>query len=210
MIDNKDKLHLYIAADRIMSGFSAKATAKERFLSILNLSYTHLILKYLKSMRYVAFYENTRKNKIFSLVYIYHKLRFSRLGLKLGFSIGYNSFGYGLLIPHYGTIVINGDILAGNFCVLHTSTCIAGGQKCIGDGLYLSTGAIIAGKGINIGTNTSIAANSLVNKSIEKNNVLVAGSPAKIIKDSAPWYERDGVRFTERVKEVENLVNKIS
>ncbi len=204
MIDNKNKLHFYIAADRIMSGVPAKTTLKEIVFSFIFARYNNLILKYLKSVRYVAYYENTKKKK-FSLLYIYHKLRFSSLGFKLGFSIGCNSFGYGLLIPHYGTIVINSSTIAGNFCVLHTSTCIAGDQKHIGDGLYLSTGSIISGKNITIGTNVSIAANSLVNKPIDKNNVLVAGSPAKIIKDSAPWYERDGVKFSERIKEVEKL-----
>ena len=38
-----------------------------------------------------------------------------------------NSLGYGAVIPHYGTIVVNGDARLGNYCVLHTSTCIAGG-----------------------------------------------------------------------------------
>ena len=50
-------------------------------------------------------------------------------------------FGYGLVIPHYGTIVVNGGVRAGNYCVLHTSTCIGGSDKVIGGGLYLAAGA---------------------------------------------------------------------
>lgn len=156
-------------------------------------------------MRYVAFFENTKKNTMFSLQYRYHKYRYSKLGIKLGFTIGCNSFGYGLVIPHYGTIVVNGGISAGHYCVLHTSTCIAGDQKRIGNGLYLSTGSIISGQNTNIGDNVSVAANSLVNKPIEQDNVLVAGSPAKVIKSSSPWYERDGDRFLDRVKKVEKM-----
>lgn len=38
--------------------------------------------------------------------FIYYKWRYRKLGLKLGFSIGYKCFGYGLVIPHYGTIVV--------------------------------------------------------------------------------------------------------
>lgn len=33
--------------------------------------------------------------------------------MKLGFSIGCNVFGYRLVIPHYGTIVVNNEVRAG-------------------------------------------------------------------------------------------------
>lgn len=62
-------------------------------------------------------------------------------GMKLGFTIAENVFGYGLVIPHYGTIVVGSGNRIGNYAVLHTSTCITAGKKNIGDGLYLSTGA---------------------------------------------------------------------
>lgn len=60
------------------------------------------------------------------------------MGIKLGFSIGYDVFGYGLHIPHYGTIVVNGICKIGNYAVLHTSTCIGGAGKVIGDGKLYS------------------------------------------------------------------------
>lgn len=60
-------------------------------------------------------------------------------GMKLGFTIAENVFGYGLVIPHYGTIVVGSGNRIGNYAVLHTSTCITAGKKNIGDGLYLST-----------------------------------------------------------------------
>lgn len=154
-------------------------------------------------MRIVAFYSNVKSYK--SIKYLYHRIRFRKLGLKLGFSIGYNSFGYGLLIPHYGTVVVNGGIRAGNYCVLHTSTCIGGSDKQIGDGLYLSSGALIMGKNIILGDNISISANSLVNISFLESNVLLAGSPAKKKKASLAWYERDGDQFHARIKTIEKL-----
>lgn len=61
--------------------------------------------------------------------------------MKLGFTISENVFGYGLVIPNYGTIVVGSGNQIGNYSVLHTSTCISAGRKRIGDGLYLSTGA---------------------------------------------------------------------
>ena len=113
-------------------------------------------------------------------------------------------FGYGLVIPHYGTIVVNNNVRIGNFAVLHTGTCIAGGDKIIGDGLYLSTGSQIVGK-VRLGDNVSICAHSLVNNNFD-NNILIAGSPAVIKKNNYPsWYCRDGETFVNRV----NLVNKL-
>lgn len=70
-----------------------------------------------------------------------NKIRYKSLGIKLGFTIPINVFGYGLVIPHYGTIVVGAGNTIGNYAVLHTSTCITAGNKIIGDALYLSTGA---------------------------------------------------------------------
>lgn len=110
--------------------------------------------------------------------------------MKLGFSISPYTFGYGLVIPHYGTIVVGSTNRCGNFCVLHTSTCITGehGGKTIGDGLYLSTGVKIF-KPIKLGDNVQIGCNSVVNKSFEEDNIMLAGMPATIKKHVKPWYE---------------------
>lgn len=129
--------------------------------------------------------------------------------LKLGFSIGKDVFGYGLLIPHYGTIVVNATARIGNYSVLHTSTCVGGNGIKIGDGLYLSTGAKIMGGDITLGDAVSVAAGSLVKKSVGS-NVLLAGMPAKEIKnDYLWWYERDGNSFANRVTMVETLKMKM-
>ena len=121
--------------------------------------------------------------------------------MQLGFSIGHNSLGYGVVLPHYGTIVINGEARVGNFAVLHTCSCIAG-KKVIGDYLYLSTGSQITGD-ITLGDGVSVAAHSLVNKS-SGDHVLLVGSPAEIKQTNYPlWVERDGETFVNRVKKVE-------
>ncbi len=51
------------------------------------------------------------------------------LGMKLGYSIGYKCFSYGLVLPHYGTIVVGNSNRIGKYAVLHTSTCITAGKK---------------------------------------------------------------------------------
>lgn len=52
----------------------------------------------------------------------------------------------------------------------------------IGDNVYIGPGAKIYG-GIQLGNNIAIAANSSVNKSFEENSILIAGSPARKIKE---------------------------
>lgn len=156
-------------------------------------------------MRCVAYHSNGRRKGLHIISYLYHKWNFQRLGAKLGFSIGPNVFGHGLLIPHYGTIVVNGSTRAGSYCVLHTSTCIGGADNTIGDGLYMSSGALIMGPKVTVGNNVSIAANSMLNKSVTKSNVLLVGTPAAVKSASEPWYERDGTEFKARVDRVEKL-----
>lgn len=142
MIQSKAELEFYIAADRIMNGYSQSYSFKDlldRFLG------SGLIVRYLRAMRYCAYYNNTSKTKwsIHTILKYYWLSIFNRLSLKLGFSIGINSLGYGVTIPHFGTIVINSDARIGNFSVIHTCTCVAGGDKIIGDYFYFSTGAQI-------------------------------------------------------------------
>lgn len=133
----------------------------------------------------------------------FYSYKSTRLALKLGFSLSTKCFGYGLVIPHYGTIVIGNTNRIGNYCVLHTSTCVVSRASEIGDGFYLSTGAKVSTH-VHLGDNVSVAANSVVNKDFGS-NILLAGMPAKIKKESTAWYERDGEIFADRVSRVEEL-----
>lgn len=171
-----------------------------------------LIIKYLYHLRKYAYYYNNHK-KLFSwstVMMAYEHYMVALLGVKCGFSIGQNALGYGVVIPHYGTIVVNENAQIGNFAVLHTCTCIAGGDKIIGDGLYLSTGSQIVGP-VRLGKGVTVAAHSLVNKSFG-NNVLVAGTPCSIKKENQPaWYEseRDKDRFLGYLGKIEKIRKQI-
>ena len=158
-------------------------------------------MNFLKVMRKVSYYKH-QKGFLNKFLYAVHYMKFRRLGIKLGFSIGYDTLGYGVVVPHYGTIVVGGSNRIGNYAVLHTSTCISDNGKIIGDGLYLSTGAKITSK-VKLGNGISIGANSLVNKDCEQDNVLLGGMPAKVIRSSEIWYIRDS--FDKKVERVEEL-----
>jgi len=204
MIKTKKELEFYIMADRIMAGRNKKSTFKEYIIGLFTTK--NLIIDYLKYMRKKSYYNHSKSKKISfnGIKALYARYMYQKLSIKLGFSIGEDVFGYGLLIPHYGTIVVNGGVRAGNYSVLHTCTCIGGANKIIGNALYLSSGAQIMGN-ITLGDNVSIAANSLVNKSFE-DNILLAGSPASIKRNNYPaWYERDGETYKSRVIAIEQL-----
>jgi len=207
MIRSKKELKFFIMADMMMNRGKFKWTLRDRLKHLLLPDY---VMKYLKSMRYVAYVFDREcfAPPLFKIIGFYHYLRFQRLGIKLGFSIGSRAFGYGLVIPHYGTIVVGGSNRIGNYAVLHTSTCISDNGKVIGDALYLATGAKITSK-IQLGDNISIGANSLVNKSFES-NVMIAGSPAMKIKGSQAWYIRDGELYQKKVQLVEGLKNRMN
>ena len=202
MISSKKELQFYIMSDCMMNLGYFKPSLKQRVIDFLH---PNLIMRYLRLSR-KAWYYKTKHNPI----WVYYSWRWQKLGIRLGFSISYDVFGYGLVIPHHGTIVVGRNIEIGNYAVLFTSTCITTGKgKRIGDGLYLSTGATITSCE-EIGNNVTIASNSVVSKSFsDTNNVLLAGMPAAIKRPSEPWYIRDGGMWENRVAQCEQLRKKM-
>ena len=172
---------------------------------INDLFFPDYVMKYLVMLRKEEYYSG---NKSLSWLRLINKMRFQRLGMKLGFSISANVFGYGLVIPHYGTIVVGAGNVVGNYAVLHTSTCITAGKKIIVNAMYLSSGSKIINY-ITLGDGISISANTLVNKPVNQSNVLIAGCPAVIMKLTVPWYIRDGEEYERRVNEVEAIRNHL-
>ena len=120
-------------------------------------------------LRKLEYYLNCRRDLIGKIMVLYHKIRTKKLGIRLGWSIYPNSFGPGMCIVHYGTVVVNGGAQVGANCRIHACVNIGangGGEKdtpILGENVYIGPGAKIFGK-IVIGNNTVIAANSVVNK----------------------------------------------
>lgn len=190
-------------ADRMMNRGRYKKTWKDHLKTLF---LPDDIMSYLESMRKCSYHSN-RGGIFHKVMYALYFRKNVRLGEKLGFSIGPHSLGYGVVIPHYGTIVVGHSPRIGNYAVLHTSTCISDNKKVIGDGLYLSTGAKITSK-IILGDNISVGANSLVNKSYTGDNAMIAGAPAHFVKPMAAWYG-DGGKYSLRHQKVEELKSKM-
>lgn len=205
MIKNRKDYFFYKEADRIISG-----RIKKTFRARIKLFFVpDHIGKFMGLLRAVEYYQNCGSGMLGKFILQYYKHRFRVLSLKLGFNIPPNVFGPGLFIPHYGTIVINHKAKAGANCVLHTCVCITAKERIsIGDNAYFSTGAILAGN-IEIKDSVTIGANSLVNKNVEESNVLVGGSPAKVVRARKAWFLEDGERFEQRVNEINELKNDL-
>lgn len=205
MINSKKELNFYIAADCMMNLGKFKLSIKDRIIDLFFLKYQ---IRYLKLLRKCQYYKYS--NVLFNRIrYAYFYYRLTRLSVKLGYSIGVDTLGYGVTLPHYGTIVIGNSNRIGNFAVLHTSTCITDNGKIIGNALYLSTGVKITSKVI-LGDNISIGANSLVNKSFIEGNCMIAGAPAIKKKEAVAWYVRDGEIFFNRVMAIEKLKDSLN
>ena len=204
MIHTKKELDFYIMADAMMNRGYFRVPLKEKIKQIIA---PDAIMDYLVCMRKVSYYSH--QGGLFrKFISYYYKQKFARLGMKLGFTIGADVFGYGLVIPHYGTIVVGISNRIGNYAVLHTSTCISDNGKIIGDGLYLATGAKMTTK-LKLGNGISVGANSVVNKSFVENNCLLLGTPATVKSECPIWYERDGVLYSNKVKKIEDLKKRL-
>ena len=98
------------------------------------------------------------------------------------------SIGSGLRLGHGGLgVVINQDVVIGRNCKIGTCVTIGGTNKNlivprIGNNVVISTGAKLLGP-ITIGDNVVIGANAVVVNDV-KSNCVVAGIPAKIIKEN--------------------------
>ena len=182
MIRSKQDYLFYLSEDRIALGKRKKGILAE----IKQFFFPDYIWQFQKLMRKFEYYSNCKRD-VFSKIYtLLLRIKFRKISLKLGFSIPINTFGPGLSIVHYGTIVVNGNAKIGANCRIHASTNIGasnGSNKApqIGDNVYLAPGVIIFGD-IHIPNNTLISANSTVNKTFTEENTMLAGSPAKVIK----------------------------
>lgn len=193
MIKNRKDLKAYIEADAQLypklsnSWFSR---IKNRITtSPQNMQWK--IYSYVYSLRYAEYHRNNSINVngiCFSSIYhtmmmllYFRKLR--KLSLQTGFQINPNSFGKGLMIYHYGSIIVNEKSKIGDYSIIYPGVVIGAtdtGCPNIGHHCFIGAGSKILG-GVKIGDNVTIAPNAVVVKDVPDNTV-VGGIPAKILK----------------------------
>jgi len=178
MIDSRQKYREYIRQDQLALG--RKQDARPRLFG-------DEIWKFEILLRKVEYDLNCRRGVMGKLVGKWHKMRFHRLSVRLGFTIPPNVFGPGLSIPHYGTIVVHGNVLAGKNCRLQEGVTIGatnGSHEAavIGDNCYFGSGAKVIGA-VRIADDVAVGANAVVTKDIAESGVTWAGAPAGKISD---------------------------
>lgn len=168
MIESKKDFFDYVSADM-----------KVNEIGNSPVKYLNVIYKYLYCLRKVAYLSNTNKNKIRLKIW---QLILNHYSVKTGITIGPNSFGKGLYLPHYGYVVVNSTARFGDNCVVqcgvNVSESVTGG-----DSVFLGTGSKLM-IGVNIKTGTIVGANAVVTKSFDEENIVIAGIPAKKISNN--------------------------
>ncbi|RJP84255.1 MAG: serine acetyltransferase [Desulfobacteraceae bacterium] len=140
------------------------------------------IVHYTVLLRKVEYLQNVKHGFLTRFLCKIYQLRLKLLGAKLGFSISPNTFGPGLYLVHWGSIVVSSKARFGSNSRLHSCVNVSG-APVIGENVYLGPGAVITGD-ISIGNNVTIGANTVVYSSFP-DNVTVLGNPARVVKKKA-------------------------
>lgn len=156
------------------------------------------IWKYQRALRFHEYWTAKPGSLWTFLPRFFWRYRYYRLGLLLNFEIPPFVVGPGLSLAHRGPVIINPHVRIGKNCRIHSCVNIgtaAGTQDQapnIGDNCYLGPGAKLFGA-ISIAHGTAIAAQAVVNRSCDQENVTLGGIPARIISNKgAQPYLIDG------------------
>ena len=179
MIRTKKELNEYIAQD---AKANSRTTTASKFFG-------DELWKFQKVMRKCDYYSFKKsKNPMYIVPFLFYKLRFHNLSLKLGFSIPYKAFGKGLSIAHYGTLIINGKTVIGENCRIHACVNIGVSGKSeapkIGNNVFIGPGVKIVGD-VTIADDVCLGAGAVVVKSITEPGTTWAGVPAKKVSDNS-------------------------
>lgn len=143
--------------------------------------------------KYICLYRKYQANKD-TIWGRFFKYKLKKLEDRTGISFEYNtSVGDGLIIGHWGKIVINSQVSFGNqFFITHGVTIgrdIRGkraGVPTFGDRVCIRTNSTVVGK-IKIGNDVLIAPNTFVNFDVPDHSIVI-GNPARVIhRDNATF-----------------------
>lgn len=179
MIKSKEDLREYLEADKKMLGYTKRRPSL----------FKDEIWKFEIVLRKREYYENLATNSILKKIrLIYYRYLHHRMSIKLGFQVPPNVCDKGLRINHFGLLVISPLAKIGKNFDVHAGVNIGVNidptkAPIIGDNVFVGPGAKIFGD-IKIGNDVAIAANSVINKSFDNDNVTIGGIPGKIINEN--------------------------
>ena len=103
------------------------------------------------------------------------------MSIKTGIFIPIKTFGKGLALPHYGTIIVHESARFGDYCVIQAGVNISDDVRG-GDYVYLAPGVKINEK-LTIADHVIVGSNCVVTHSVKDEGCTVAGVPARKISD---------------------------
>lgn len=185
IIRTKGDLRYWMSEDRKRNnaGFSYLKYRAKLFIGNENAAVRH----YLYMLRHCEYHYNN-KGWWHKLLYVFFKIRLSRLGRKYNIQVPINRTGYGLRMMHIaggGGVLLN-ICKCGIYCGFNSGVLIGNkdaedARPTIGDYTSFGPGAKAFGK-ITIGNNVFVAANAVVTKDVP-DNCICGGIPAKVIKE---------------------------
>lgn len=177
MIQSKRDFFDYLEADRVANHISPN---KNNWIACrIEGRYNYLYLMYMRRVEYVM----NCKNSIISKIYLkLLNMRLKRLSVLTGITIPPNTFGKGLYIPHWGSIVVNSTARFGDNCVLQSGVNISEGVVG-GNHIYIAAGAKLL-MNVHIANDIIVAANAVVTKDFERENIVIGGIPASVISEN--------------------------
>lgn len=184
MIQSKQDLKDHIYSDNLTYMNWSK---KQRIVSALAQYPIYALYRFSRYLRLQEYYINTAKgSKIRGFLGLYCEWRKNSIGNRLGIEIGPNCFGKGMTIYHVGSVIVNPAARIGENCRLHGANCIGNNGKDqgvpkIGNNVDIGYGAAVIGD-IEIADDVIIGANAVVNRSVTVPGSVVAGVPARVIK----------------------------
>ncbi|MFV0221278.1 serine O-acetyltransferase [Empedobacter falsenii] len=152
-------------------------------------------LKFLLSnpgFKFIFYWRLTKKYGRKSIIGFFTYQMYKRYSFKFGYQIPLSvEIGEGLLLPHFGFIVVNSGSKIGKNCNILQGVTLGNtkggknpGNPTIGDEVYIGPSASIVGN-VKIGNRVLIAPNAYVNFDVPDDSIVI-GNPAKIISKEHP------------------------